>query len=330
MEKRDKMKDLNKEVTMNFEEIQEKCFDFIKPNFKISKSEKAITDVAFHISACLVKHKIDFEQYIIDYNNDVILDVSFLNKPGYHCFLDYVDSKYLKFVKEMYLQRPIGLGTPNAACGEGEFMLQFCSPHTNIPSSGDIEYDGSIKECKNKEPRVMSKISGTVFRDKTVELAKKYNLTPEVNKNYPNGSVQLYSKETTYWNNELSILSLEDRKMFLKKWLELLGCFDDKRSAESVEKILIGGILNRKSLINEMCKNFYTTTKKDEADNLIMFLDNHTLVNIEYSYDNICKMFDNGTLNPKSDYRRLNQTMGTGWYYTINTNTPRSLIDKFI
>lgn len=320
---------MENEVIMNFKEIQKQCYGFIEPNFKKTKTKKAIDDVSFTLSACLVKHEIDFDEYKDAYENDEIIDVSFLDKPGRHYFLDYVNDKYLELVKEMYKMRPIGLGTPNAACGEGEFMLQFCSPHTYIPSSGDIGYKDSIKECKNKEPRVMSKTPGKYFRKETVTLAKKYNLIPEVNKHYLDGSVQLY-KNTEYWNDELDKLSLVDRKTFLKEWLKLLGCYNDKRAVESIDKILIDGFIDKDSLIKEMCKNFYTTTKKDDANNLIMFLDNYELVNIEYSYDNMCEMFDNETLVPKDDYMRLNQTMGIGWYYSVNTNTKRSQIDKFI
>ena len=38
----------------------------------------------------------------------------------------------------MFELRPMGMGTPNAAVGEGEFMALFCSPKVQIAKKKDM------------------------------------------------------------------------------------------------------------------------------------------------------------------------------------------------
>ena len=83
----------------------------------------------------------------------------------------------------MFEQRPVGLGTPNAMVGEGEFMALYTSPRvklSKVKNTGDITVDGKAVELKGTELRFYSpmKITGKQVQTHAQTLAKKYEVIP--------------------------------------------------------------------------------------------------------------------------------------------------------
>ena len=68
----------------------------------------------------------DVKNFISDINNDIVFDTRFFNLGGN--VFDFINSKWINISKALWRQRTVGLGTPNAASGEGELMFIFISP----------------------------------------------------------------------------------------------------------------------------------------------------------------------------------------------------------
>jgi hypothetical protein len=310
-------------------ELETKCKDFIQSYLitSNSKGEKSVNDLVHHLWPIFVKYQIDFDTFLTDYKEDKIIDVSFLDKAGIHKWHSFVNPKYLNVAKELFTYRPAGLGTPNAQCGEGEFMLFVLSPRCKKPKKGDVMVNGSVKEFKDDKPRVYSKnTTGNSFRLKTLELCYEYNLEPLADKNNRK-SVELTECKTQsktskmkqmYWDLQLNKLSIDDRIQFVKKWLILTNAFSENDALKSAKRILINGTLNRTTLQTEICKYFFKKQLPDTpGDNILMF-NNDLVVNIEYNFDTFSKLFDDKTLVPQSNYFRVFQNFPLAWYYTYN------------
>jgi hypothetical protein len=108
-----------------------------------SKGTKAIDDMVRNLWPMFVKYQINFNNFLIDYHSDEIIDVSFLDNPGVYKWVNFISPKYREFAKELSRLRPIGLGTPNAAPGEAEFMILILSKKAKKPSKGDIQINNS-------------------------------------------------------------------------------------------------------------------------------------------------------------------------------------------
>jgi hypothetical protein len=269
-----------------------------------------------------VKYQIDFDKFYSDYDNDTIMDVSFLDNPGVYRWIDFVSHDYKDFAKELSRLRPIGLGTPNAAPGEAEFMVLILSKKANKPTRGDIDINGSLKEFKDEKPRVQSKkVQGQEFRIKTVELAKSFNLKPNKNRTkFLAVELTETDKRKTHWDTELNKLTNDKKLKFISEWLKLTECFTDSEAKKSSKSILIDGIIDRNLLQKELCKFFFKNQLPDTpGDNLIMFNDD-LVFNVKYDVNSYNRMFDNDILIPTGNFIRINQTKPIAWYYSFNKN----------
>lgn len=287
-----------------------------------TKGDKAINDLVRNLWPLFVKHQIDFSKFLNDYQNDTIIDITFLNTPGVYKWINFISSEYREFAKELSKLRPIGLGTPNAAPGEAEFMILVLSPNAKKPTKGDIQINNSIKEFKDENPRVQSKkVQGKEFRIKTVELAKSFGLTPNKNRTkYTAVELTEVDIRKTHWDNELSKLTIDKRIEFLSEWLKLTKCFSDIESIQSANKIITNGVIDRKTLQIELCKFFFKNQLPDTpGDNLLMFNDD-IVINIKYDIESYNKMFDDEILIPTGNYIRINQNFPIAWYYSFNIN----------
>jgi hypothetical protein len=304
--------------------LENKIKDFVSNEIinSSTKGKKAIDDMVRNLWPMFVKYQISFDEFYEDYNNDIIIDVSFLNNPGVYKWIDFVSDGYKDFAKELSKLRPIGLGTPNAVPGEAEFMILVLSKKSKKPTKGDIEIDGSLKEFKDENPRVQSKkIQGKEFRVKTVKLANSFNLNPNTNRTkFLAVEITELDSRKQHWDNELAKLSINDRIEFISEWLKITGCFNDFESKKCAESILIDGIIDRNKLHIELCKFFFKNQLPDApGDNLIMFNDDFVF-NVKYDVDSYNKMFDDGILIPTGNYIRINQTFPIAWYYSFNKN----------
>jgi hypothetical protein len=165
----------------NLKEIEKKLLDhcytmgILKLNAEIKKKD-AVLD---NLIAAVVRSEMTIDeltQFIVDVNDNKVFDITFFEKFGN--IENYINSNYKKFMKALWRQRSTGLGTPNAASGEGELMFVFSSSLINKASKGDLVIDNKIKELKGEQARVDAKLSGKDFRKKTLEVCSKYNLTP--------------------------------------------------------------------------------------------------------------------------------------------------------
>jgi hypothetical protein len=285
-----------------------------------SKGTKAIDDMVRNLWPMFVKYQINFNNFLIDYHSDEIIDVSFLDNPGVYKWVNFISPKYREFAKELSRLRPIGLGTPNAAPGEAEFMILILSKKAKKPSKGDIQINNSLKEFKDENPRVQSKkVHGKEFRIKTVELAKKYGLKPNTNRtNYTAVELTEIDSRKTHWDTQLSKLTIDMRINFLSDWLVLTGTFSQDESRKSAKIIFIDGVIDRNKLQIELCKFFFKNQLPDTpGDNLLMFKDD-LVFNVKYDINSYNKMFDDKLLIPTGNYIRINQTFPIAWYYSFN------------
>jgi len=141
---------------------------------------KAVVDMARCIAGALAESETDAKQYQRAYRDDDIFDPTCL--LGNHAdVFDFVSEEYRAFCEVMLQLRPVGLGTPNAMVGEGEFMAIFCSPRVEISKKknrGDIVVDGKTVELKGSNIRIMGGVSGMAVQRHAKEISKQYDVKP--------------------------------------------------------------------------------------------------------------------------------------------------------
>jgi hypothetical protein len=161
--------------------LVEKAKPFVK---KLSGKDanKAIIDLARNLASALSEAGVDFDKYVGDYNKDVIFNPSCLLANNDNIF-SFVADNYKELAKIMFSQRPVGLGTPNAMVGEGEFMALFFSPRVGIAKQkgkGDLTVDGKGIELKGTQLRFFSpmKTTGKQVQTHAIEVSLRYGVLP--------------------------------------------------------------------------------------------------------------------------------------------------------
>ena len=184
-----------------------------------TKKKDAILD---SIIAAIIRSETTFEEVvkcIEDVNNNNVIDVSFFDNGGN--VWDYIKEEWHKFAKALWRQRSVGLGTPNAASGEGELMFIFLSSKIIKPTKGDLVIDNKNIELKGEGVRVTGNIGGKEFRKKTLKVCEKYNLTPNKANRTGLDACELEKvQHLSHWNNQTIT------KEFVSDWLM---CIDNKQ-----------------------------------------------------------------------------------------------------
>ena len=254
----------------------------------------------------------DVKSCIEDVNKDEVINIDIFKKGG-NLFQDYINPKWLSFAKELFRQRTVGLGTPNAASGEGELMFLFLSKNITKPTRGDLKIDNEIIELKGDVVRVMGEIRGKEFRKKTLNLCKEFNLTPnKANITYLDAVEIEKIQHLSHWKNELAKLSLQKQKEFIGKWL---GCLDDEDHNDSVDNIFNQGSFDHKIFIKEIVKILYSiTVKSGNFDKFIILGNGKNVKIISNDVEDFNNKIESGEIIPQSDYFRINQTANIGWY----------------
>lgn len=188
-------------------------------------ADKAITDMARALTSALAEADIDVDTYRQDYNNDAIFDPSCL--LGNHSdIFSFVDDKYKTLARIMFEMRPVGLGTPNAMVGEGEFMALFLSPRVGISkkkNSGDLTVNGKTIELKGTQLRFFSpmKTTGKQVQAHASVVASKYKIKPNLSKGnrtayepWDNGRSKKLNK-TQHWVDQFNVIGEDASKKFL-------------------------------------------------------------------------------------------------------------------
>ena len=280
--------------------------------------QKKIDSILDSLIAAIIRSETNIQtlnECIQDINNDNIINIDFFNKGGN--LTDYINPKYINLAQALYRQRCVGIGTPNAASGEGELMFLFLSKSITKPTKGDLKINKDIIELKGESVRITGKVSGTEFRKRTLDICTFYNLTP----NKANiTSKELFAVELekpqhlTHWTNELNKLNLNDQKCFVIDWLKCLNTkFDDFKV---INRIFENDTFNHNLFLKEIVKILYVDMLEDGQFNLLVLLGDGKNCKIikGNSVTDFNKKVDDNTIEIESDYFRINQTFPVGMY----------------
>lgn len=277
--------------------------------FRKDASQKKKDSIIDSLIAAIVRSKITFEEVlecVEDINNNNVIDIRVFKNGGN--INDYINPRWLNFAKSLWRQRSVGLGTPNAASGEGELMFIFLSKEISKPVKGDLMIDGEVIEIKGEGVRVNAGISGKNFRLKTLQILNKYKLKPNISYRTKLEAVEIEKiQHQEYWSNELIKIPLYEQKMFIS---EYLNCIDNNK--HNVEE-LFDINLNFDKFVKYIVKTLYTVMIKDSSFDKMVILGDGTNIKI-ISNDNFNKNVDNGMINILSDYFRINQDANIAWY----------------
>jgi len=251
----------------------------------------------------------ELESCIIDVNNNNVINLDvFVNGGNIE---KYINPKWLNLSKALWRQRSVGLGTPNAASGEGELMFIFLSPKIKKPTRGDLSINGQIVELKGEGVRVNGKVSGKKFRIETLKVCDKYKLSPNIAniRNQQLNAVEIEKHQhQQHWLNELNKLSISDRKLFIADYME---CVDGNK--HNVDELFTPDF-NYTLFKNYITKTLYKSMFNDRAFDKFVMLGDGSNIKILSTVDKFNENVDNGTIHVGSDYFRINQDAGIGWY----------------
>ena len=304
----------------NFKVYEDFSKDFIKKNVitNRTKGDKSIDDCVKDLTYSLFKYDIDLEKFENDYNNDtIIINFEFFSTVGLHIWTDYINPYYLDFSKRLFSCRPTGLGTPNSAVGEGEFLFNVISTSITKPKKGDLQIKNSIKELKSENDRVYSDVSGKEFNRRTLLLCEKDNLIPNVcDKNRQGVELAESGKKQEHWKKELLKLNIEDRKIFLSNWLIETNTFTKETADDVSNKCLENGMIDVIKLRKEIVKSFNRKTLESRGEyKHKLFFKNEKLFIIDNNPNNFDKMVDDDLIKIGSTFFRIFQSEKIGWYY---------------
>jgi hypothetical protein len=302
------------EIVKEIKELEEillqHCYDMDILNIKspIKKSDSILDSlvsavVRSEMSICDIKKCID------DVNIDIVVDLKFFEEGGN--INDFIDDRWIRFAKALWRQRSVGLGTPNAASGEGELMFIFLSKHIKKPTKGDLSINGEDIELKGSDVRVMGNISGKRFREETLKISMKYGLKHNISNKTNLKSVELEkdSQFKKHWKKELGVLCIDDQKKFIKEWLSVIS------SGSSIGNIFSSGEFNHIEFKKQLVKLLYSVNLKDRKfDKFVLLGDGTNSKIIGGDVESFNEKIDNGEIKILSDYFRVNQSANIGWY----------------
>ncbi len=132
-------------------------------------------------------------------------------------------------------------------------MFLFLGKGLSKPAHGDIRMNDEIIELKSGEDiRVMSDVQGKVFRQKTVSLAKRYGLKPNLALRTNIEACELEKiQHLPHWRKALSRLDIQVQKSFVNDWLKVL---DSNDHMHEVNRIFLKGYFQHSELILSIIK----------------------------------------------------------------------------
>jgi len=253
--------------------------------------------------------KEDLNVFLNEVNNNIVLNINLFTDGGN--LYDYIPEKWHAFIKALWRQRSVGLGTPNAASGEGELMFVFISPQISKATRGDLLINGENIELKGEGVRVQGLISGKHFRQKTLSVLQTYKLTPNKSIKTNLDSFEIEKKpHAQYWLNVLGNLNINTQKNIINDYLK---CIDDFDHIDSVENIFCPNI-NLTILYKEIVKIIYTQMVSYRKFDKFIILGDGTNIKIVKSTEEFKRKIDEDIIKLGSDYFRINQDMNIGWY----------------
>lgn len=275
-------------------------------------NQKKKDSILDSLIAAIIRSETPFEDVVLcinDVKEDKVINLDFFKDGGN---IDiYINPKWLKFAKSLWRQRSVGLGTPNAASGEGELMFIFLSTKIIKPTRGDLSINNESIEIKGEDVRVNGKISGKNFRTQTLSILNKFGISPNsANRtNLPAVEIEKQQHET-HWINELNKLSIEDRISFISDYFK---CIDGNDFDASF--LFNNGILDFKELRKSIVKLLYKSMVNDRSfDKFIILGDGSNAKILGSDLNKFNEDVNNGVIEIKSDYFRINQDANIGWY----------------
>lgn len=239
-----------------------KTIQLLKPFVKEvtnKKAEKALIDMSRMLTLALMEAGVDPTKFISDYKKDIIFNPTCLlgNHPD---IFQFVVEEYRDLAQIMFEMRPVGLGTPNAMVGEGEFMSLFFSPRVGISkekNKGDLTVNGKAIELKGTQLRFFSsmKTTGKQVQAHAEKISAAYGIKP----NLSTGNRTAYEpwdsgrsaklNKSEHWTNQFSKIGKIQTKKYLAELCECFmecsvedfdNCFKkDKFDAESLQLLIV-------------------------------------------------------------------------------------------
>lgn len=292
-----------------------------------TKQHKAIFDCARQLTASILYCDINYNSFLSDYENDnIINDINVFLTPGTKTWTDAINPIYVELAKDLFKLRPTGLGTPNSAVGEGEFMLSCFSPKVSKPKKGDVQFNNGnkpvIAEIKNAESRVFAPTNGVTFNKKCLEIGTKYKFSPNTTKNKLKGNVRFgvelaEKSKKEFYDKQFEKLSEFTRVKVLKEWFLATQAFSEEQAFKSASK---GFDTNGKILPEEIQKEILKRFNRKDLESrdeysVKLFFNEDKLTVIDNNADSFDQMVDSGIIKPTASYFRIFQQTGIGWYY---------------
>ncbi|MFX1297029.1 MAG: hypothetical protein ACFFD2_19530 [Promethearchaeota archaeon] len=278
------------------------------------------------ILLAVIKTRLSIEKLLEIYNiieKGIALNLDFFfNNYSIISLWNFIHPKVLDFAKNLFSQTPKGLGTPNAASGEGELMFILLHPNIKKPTRGDLSITSNgeehIFELKGALPRVTTAVRGFTFCSRSLEIAAKYGINPNT-PNTPNASAAIENEnraQNEIYVKQLNDLPLNQRKAFIWEWLEATGgVFPTERRDKILTNVLPNGNFDQKGLQKEIVKGFFAYMCNSNNFHSMILLGDGNKVKIVPRNPNIFNsMVDKGLIKIKSDYFRIAQPNTLGWY----------------
>lgn len=240
-------------------------------------ASKARLDIARQVTSAIHESGLTPQDLMTAYQNDAILDVDVYVKNTKDFFTAVKDPKFDTLVRVLFTARPVGLGTPNAATGEGELVAVICSPRADVSkksSEGDLLINGKKVELKGDQLRIMapSGIAGNKLNQHGKSLLSKYQLNENSCKNglgvepWSIDPKPSYSKKgklinndkykrQAHWRNEFNRIGEKLAKEFLKEYLD--ATMDHPFSTSDFDPCFTNGQYDGSKLFEVLILNWF-------------------------------------------------------------------------
>ena len=302
---------------MNHKQVIVALLPFVK-DVSGKSGEKAVKDMARAIAGALAEAEISVKQYKEAYHCNNIFDAGCL--LGSHASIfDFVTPDYLAFCKVMFELRPIGMGTPNAAVGEGEFMSVFCSPAVKIAKmkgKGDILVNEKYVELKGSGIRIFGDVTGAELQRHAQSISKKYGVNPNTaTKNrvafepwYKNQG----GKKVSHWKEQFKVMGVDKSCRYLT---ELCGAFMDCSPDEFQYCFDEKDVFDVMAMERFILKKLFAAMQKEW--DAFTVIDNAAVKCLHNDDDAFANMVESGDVEVTGNYFRSFQETKIGLYVKI-------------
>ncbi len=303
-------------ISSQLRRINEKLAGFIQQRIKKLGDSKAIQDITRQVTHAFALTDTDVDEFIKNFHADKIFNSNVLITGGN--LFDNVTPEYTDLAKELFHIRSFGLGTPNAASGEGELMCLILSPTVSISkkkNKGDLEVNGKLLELKGWAPRLFAPVTGKQLNDFGLKLCQSMGYEPNLaTKGRPTVEPWDTGKKSQHWKQEFSKKTEALNKKFL---FELMNATGAKFSHDAIARCFDGKTFNPSKLQLEILKSFFAI-QEPEWDYLTNIEGGHVAV-IPNNAEEFSKMVDAGKVIPTGNFFRMFQALPVGWYYKLNS-----------